>query len=91
MCDLTPDLPKDATTQHVPFVSAFSLLWRRKWQPIPVSLPGESHEQRSLAGSSPQGRKESGTTERFSLTYSLSILTVLSFILCLFCPSSSVL
>ena len=22
--------------------------WRRKWQPTPVSLPGESHEQRSL-------------------------------------------
>ena len=21
--------------------------WRRKWQPIPVFLPGESHEQRS--------------------------------------------
>ena len=24
--------------------------WRRKWQPIPVFLPGESHGQRSLAG-----------------------------------------
>ena len=23
--------------------------WSRKWQPIPVFLPGESHEQRSLA------------------------------------------
>ena len=22
--------------------------WRRKWQPAPVFLPGESHEQRSL-------------------------------------------
>ena len=22
--------------------------WRRKWQPTPVFLPGESHEQRSL-------------------------------------------
>ena len=38
--------------------------WRRKWQPIPVFLPGESHGQRSLLGYSPQGRKESGTTER---------------------------
>ena len=28
--------------------------WRRKWQPLPVSLPGESHGQRSLAGYSPQ-------------------------------------
>ena len=24
--------------------------WRRSWQPSPVSLPGESHGQRSLAG-----------------------------------------
>ena len=32
--------------------------WRRKWQPTPVFLPGESHEQRSLAGYSPWGCKE---------------------------------
>ena len=38
--------------------------WRRKWQSIPVFLPGESHGQRSLAGRSPQGHKESDTTER---------------------------
>ena len=31
--------------------------WRRKWQPTPVSLPGESHGQRSLAGYSLWGRK----------------------------------
>jgi len=37
--------------------------WRRKWQPSPVFLPGKSHGQRSLAGYSPWGRKESGTTE----------------------------
>ena len=35
------------------------ILWRREWQPTPVSLPGESHGQRSLAGCSPQGLKES--------------------------------
>ena len=29
--------------------------WRRKWQPTLVFLPGESHEQRSLAGCSPWG------------------------------------
>ena len=29
--------------------------WRREWQPTPIFLPGESHEQRSLAGYSPQG------------------------------------
>ena len=27
--------------------------WRRAWQPIPVFLPGEFHEQRSLVGYSP--------------------------------------
>ena len=26
------------------------ILWRRKWQPTPVFLPGESYGQRSLAG-----------------------------------------
>ena len=30
--------------------------WRRKWQPTPVLLPGESHGQRSLVGCSPWGR-----------------------------------
>ena len=37
--------------------------WRRKWQPTPVFLPGESHGQRSLVGYSPWGGKESDTTE----------------------------
>ena len=31
--------------------------WRRKWQPTPVFLPGESHGQRSLVGYSPWGPK----------------------------------
>jgi len=30
---------------------------RRKWQPTPGFLPGESHGQRSLAGYSPWGHK----------------------------------
>ena len=38
--------------------------WRRKWQPTPVFLPGKSHGQRSLAGDSPWGLKESHTSER---------------------------
>ena len=32
-------------------------LWRRKWQPTPVFLLGESHEQRTLAGYSLWGHK----------------------------------
>ena len=39
------------------------LPWRREWQPTLVSLPGESRGQRSLAGYSLQGGKESDTTE----------------------------
>ena len=33
------------------------ILWRRKWQPIPVFLPGKSHGQGSLVGYSSWGRK----------------------------------
>ena len=36
---------------------------RRKWQPILVFLPEESHGQRSQAGYSPWGRKELDTTK----------------------------
>ena len=38
--------------------------WRRKWQPTPVVLPGESHGGKSLLGYSRWGPKESDTTER---------------------------
>ena len=40
---------------------------RRKQQPTPVFLPGESHGQRSLVGYSPRGRKELDTSERLHL------------------------
>ena len=38
-----------------------TISWRRKWQPTPVFLPEEFHGQRSLAGYSPRGHKESDT------------------------------
>ena len=41
--------------------------WRRKWQPTPVFLPGESHGRRSLVGYSPRGRKELDATEQLIL------------------------
>ena len=44
--------------------------WRRKWQPTPVFLPGESHEQGSLEGYSPRGCKELDTTK---YAYSISV------------------
>ena len=43
--------------------------WRRKWQPTPVFLPGESHGQRNLMGCSPRGPKELGMTERLHLHF----------------------
>ena len=42
-------------------------LWRRKWQPTPLFLPGESRGQRNLEGYSPRGLKESDTSEPLSL------------------------
>ena len=41
--------------------------WRRKWQPTPVFLPGESQGQRSLVGYSPWDGKELDMTERLTL------------------------
>ena len=40
--------------------------WRRKWQPISVFLPEESHGQRSLAGYCPWGPKKLNTAWRLS-------------------------
>ena len=37
--------------------------WRRKWQPTPVFLPGESQGQGSLVGCHLWGRTESDKTE----------------------------
>ena len=42
--------------------------WRRKWQPMPVFLPEESHGQRSLVGYNPHGCKELDTTEGLHFT-----------------------
>ena len=51
-------------TQHWQDTAHFRKIpWRRAWQPTPVFLSGESHEQRSLAGYSPQGLKETDTPE----------------------------
>ena len=54
-------------TERLPFHSSLSLFtfmhWRRKWQPTPVFLPGESQGQRSLMGCHLWGHTESDTTE----------------------------
>ena len=50
--------------------------WRRKWQPLPILLPEEFRGQRSLAGYTPWGCKESDTTEQPLLTLMLLIPTL---------------
>ena len=42
--------------------------WRRKWQPTPVFLPGESHGQRGLDGRQSMGSQRVGRTERLILS-----------------------
>ena len=45
-------------------LSLFTFMhWRRKWQPTPVVLPGESQGRRGLVGCRLWGRTESDTTE----------------------------
>ena len=39
------------------------MYWRRKWQPTPVFLPGESQGRGSLVGCRLWGHTESDTTE----------------------------
>ena len=55
------------TTEQFHFLSYYSSFWRRKWQPTPVFLPGESHGQRGLVGYGLWGCKESDTTKQLVL------------------------
>ena len=50
------------------------MLWRRKWQPTPVFLPGESQGRGSLVGCRLWGRTESDTTERLPFHFSLACI-----------------
>ena len=43
------------------------ITWRRAWQPTPAFFPREFHGQRSLAGYSPWGHRESDMTKRSTL------------------------
>ena len=49
------------------WLSLFTFMhWRRKWQPTPVFLPGESQARGSLVGCRLWGHTESDTTEWLS-------------------------
>ena len=50
------------------------ILWRRKWQPVPVFLPGKSHGQRSLAGYNPWGCKRVGYNWAHTKAYKPNLL-----------------
>ena len=61
--------------------------WRRKWQPTPVFLPGESHGQKSLVGYSPWNCEESDMTEHActhmsqqTFSVKVHIVNILSFV-----------
>ena len=43
-----------------------NILWRRKWQPTLVLLPGKSHGQRILVGYSSWGCKDADMTEQLN-------------------------
>ena len=61
--------PADVGNLISAFVPLFGkILWRRKWQPTPVLLPGKSYGQRSVVGYSPWGRKESDATKHLQFT-----------------------
>ena len=48
-------------------LSLFTFMhWRKKWQPTPVFLPGESQGWRSLVGCCLWGHAESDTTEQLN-------------------------
>jgi len=48
--------------------------WRRKWQPTPVFLPGESQGWQSLVGCHLWGHTELDTTEQLHFHFSLSCI-----------------
>ena len=57
----------------VTLLSLFTFMhWRRKWQPTPVFLPGESQGQRSLVGCHLWGPTELDMTEQLHFHFSLS-------------------
>ena len=66
------NLPVMQETRFDPWVG--KIPWRRKWQPIPIFLPGEFHRQRSLVGCSPWGHKESDRIEQLAQQQHLVLL-----------------
>ena len=51
------------TIEQLPFHFSLFIHWRRKWQPTPVFLPGESQGRGTLVGCCLWGHTESDMTE----------------------------
>ena len=67
-CKHTLHFPSSTLVHRLPspeksFLSSSLTHWRRKWQPTPVFLPGESQGRGSLMGCRRWGRIQSDTTE----------------------------
>ena len=62
---MVENLPANAgDVRDVTSLSLFTFMhWRRKWQPTPVVLPGDSQGRQSLVDWRLWGRSESDTTE----------------------------
>ena len=60
-CAAVHGVAKSDMTERLHF--HFFMHWRRKWQPTPVFLPGESQGRGSLVGCRLRGRTELDTTE----------------------------
>ena len=61
-------------TERLHFHFPLFMPWRRKWQPTPEFLPGESHGRRSLVGCCLWGHTESDTTEQLHFHFPLSCI-----------------
>ena len=59
--DKAPKIRISSETCNQKLVCTQSMHWRRKWQPTPVFLPGESQGRGSLVGCRLWGRTESDT------------------------------
>ena len=65
VAQMVKNLPADAgALGSIPWVE--KIPWGRAWQLTLILLPGEFPGERSLAGYSPGGHKESYTTERLA-------------------------
>ena len=56
------------------FAIIYCMIWRRRWHPTPVLLPGKSRGWRSPVGCSPWGCSESDRTELLHFHFSPSCI-----------------